>query len=473
MKRSELFFGAVLVPIDFLALVAAGMAAYYLRVNEYVQTLRPAVFMLDLTVVEYLQLVVIVSLVAVGVFALQGLYKMTVTKKMWDVWVRIFSGVSICFVGVITYIFLSAELFQSRFIVLAAYIAALLFVSAGRLLVRWVQLYALKRGYGVHRVVLVGNGRFGKDLARLFARKPNLGYRVVGAPEIARWEILEDIMNQRGIDEIIQTDPTLPEEDNELLLDFADKYRIGYNYIPNMFESYVSQMRFKQMGPIPVMAALRTPLEGWGRIVKRVVDLFGSLFGLAILAIPFLAVAVIIKLNSRGPVFYKQTRVGRDLKEFDIMKFRSMKIEYCTGDKYGGEEAKKYEDDLRKRSNERSGPLFKMKKDPRITSVGCILRKARIDELPQLINVLRGEMSLIGPRPHLPSEVSQYEKHHRKLFTIKPGMSGMAQVHGSAGLPFEQEAKMDISYIENWSLWLDLILLVKTFKILFTDKNAV
>jgi exopolysaccharide biosynthesis polyprenyl glycosylphosphotransferase len=392
---------------------------------------------------------------------------------MWDVLVGIFSGISVGFIGMITFIFLSAELFQSRFIVMAAYIAAILFVSAGRLTVRWVQLYALKRGYGVHRVVLVGNGRFGQELARLFARKPSMGYKVVGVPEIVRWELLEDIQKRKGIDEIIQTDPTMPEEDNELLLDFCDKYRIGYNYIPNMFESYVSQMRFKQIGPIPVMSALRTPLEGWGRIAKRAVDLVGSVFGLVVLAVPFFVVGVIIKLNSKGPVFYKQTRVGRDIKEFEIMKFRSMKIDYCTGDKYGGEQARKYEDGLRRKLNERSGPLFKMKNDPRITTVGRVLRKTRIDELPQLINVFLGDMSLVGPRPHLPNEVSQYEKHHRKLFTIKPGMTGMAQVHGSAGLPFEQEAKMDIGYIENWSLWLDAILLLKTFKILFTDKNAV
>jgi lipopolysaccharide/colanic/teichoic acid biosynthesis glycosyltransferase len=114
-----------------------------------------------------------------------------------------------------------------------------------------------------------------------------------------------------------------------------------------------------------------------------------------------------------------------------------------------------------------------MHNDPRITSIGRFIRKWRIDELPQLLNVLRGEMSLLGPRPHLPEEVAQYNKHHRKLFTIKPGMSGMAQVAGNAGLPFEEEAKLDIAYIENWSLWLDIILLIKTLGILVRDKNAV
>jgi len=161
------------------------------------------------------------------------------------------------------------------------------------------------------------------------------------------------------------------------------------------------------------------------------------------------------------------------MEPFDIYKFRSMYTKYSLGARYGGREADKYEENLREQANERTGPLFKMKNDPRVTRVGKVLRKSRIDELPQLINVLRGEMSLMGPRPHLPQEVERYSKHHNRLFTIKPGMSGMAQVNGSAGLPFEQEAKLDIGYIEDWSLWLDIVLLIKTFRILLTDRNAV
>lgn len=473
MKRSELFFDAVLVPIDFVALMAAGVVAYYLRTSQLIQSIRPAVFVLDLPLLEYLQLATIVATTIVIIFALQGLYAMQATRKLREELARIFSGISMGVMGVIIYIFLSAESFQSRFILLAAYGLSLFFVFCGRWLVRRLQQVIMKHGYGVYRVVLVGNGRFGKQLSDIFARRPWLGYRVVGSVPHVRWSLLEGIWQQNGIDEVIQADPTLPEEDNLVLLDFCDKYKIDYKYVPNLFETYAIRVRFRDLGGVPLMELMRTPLDGWGRVAKRIMDLVGAVFGLFVLSPLLVVTAVIIKLNSPGPVFYRQTRIGRKRKSFEIYKFRSMQTEFSVGDRYGGEAAKTLEEKLRGSVNERQGPLFKMKYDPRVTSVGRVLRRSRIDELPQLINVLKGEMSLLGPRPHLPKEVERYDKHHDKLFTIKPGMSGMAQVQGSAGLSFEQESRLDIGYIEDWSLWLDVILLLKTFRILFTDRNAV
>lgn len=473
MKRSELFFAAVLVPIDFFMLLLAGSLAYYLRVSPWILALRPAVFVLDLPFLEYLPLVVIVSIFIVGIFALQGLYAMQVTRRLYDEVIRIFTGVSMGVMAVIVYIFLSAELFQSRFILLAAYVFALGLVSLGRWAMRDIQIWLLRRGFGVHRVVLVGNGHLAGTLASIFLRKPYLGYRVVAAPATVNLEHLKFIRKKDGIDEVIKTDPTMSVEDNLLLLEFCDKYKIDFQYIPDLFETYAPHIRFRQIAGVPLMQLVRTPLDGWGRIAKRVMDIFGSLIGLVILSVLFLLTALFIRLDSPGSIFYRQKRVGRNTKMFYIYKFRTMYQEDCLGEKYGGKKAAQFEKDLRAKMNERSGPLFKMKDDPRITRIGRILRRTRIDELPQLFNVLRGEMSLLGPRPHLPKEVKNYDKHHYKLFTIKPGMSGMAQVNGNAGLPFEQEAKLDIGYIENWSLWLDIVLLLKTFKILFTDRNAV
>ncbi|MEX1997180.1 MAG: sugar transferase [Candidatus Andersenbacteria bacterium] len=473
MKRSELLFDAILVPVDFFALVMAGVVAYYLRISPYVQEVRPAVFQLDLPFINYLQLVIIVTSVIVGIFALQGLYAMQVTRRYLDELTRIFGGITLGFMLIIVYIFLSAELFQSRFILLAAYIVALVFVTLGRYGIRRLQILFLRRGVGIHRVALVGNGRSSWQLAEIFRQRPQLGYRVVAIPEAVRGDALENLYQRTGIDEVIQTDPSMPEEDNLVLLDFCDQYKIDYKYVPNLFETHAANVRFRQLGGVPVMELLRTPLDGWGRVAKRVMDLAGAGLGLLLLSPLLLLTALCIKWDTPGPVLYRQIRVGRNTKPFRIYKFRSMKVEYCTGEAYGGQSAKKFEQDLREKTNERSGPLFKMKRDPRITRMGRRLRRWRIDELPQLLNVLKGEMSLFGPRPHLPEEVEKYHKHHRKLFTIKPGMSGMAQVNGNAGLSFEQEAKLDIGYIESWSLWLDIILLVKTFLILTKDKNAV
>ncbi len=308
----------------------------------------------------------------------------------------------------------------------------------------------------------------------MLTKQPQLGYRVIGMSALVRPELLENMYQRHGIDAVIQTDPTLPEEDNLALLDFCDKHKIDYTYVPNLFETYAAHVRFRQIAGVPLMDLLRTPLEGWGRIAKRIMDVGGAAIGLTLLAPLFALVALAIKLDSPGPVFYRQVRSGRNKQSFEIYKFRSMHTEYCTGERYGGSTADTFDQKLRTKNNERNdGPLFKMRNDPRISRVGRWLRRTRLDELPQLINVLRSEMSLVGPRPHLPQEVEYYNKHHQKLFAIKPGMTGMAQVHGNAGLLFEQEAKLDVSYIENWSLWLDITLLLKTCKILFTDRNAV
>lgn len=474
MKRSELFFGALLVPLDFLALLAAGAAAYYLRVSPFVQQLRPAAFVSDLPFVEHMKLVAIVAVVIAGIFALQGLYAMQATRRLLDEFTRILAGLSLGVMGVIVYIFLSAESYHSRFIVLSAYFFGILFVATARFAVRRVQVVLLRRGYGVHRTLLVGNGRFAEQLATVFEKRPQLGYRVIGMPTLVRSEILDDVYRHYGVDEVIQTDPTFPEEDNLVLLDFCDKHKIDYSYVPNLFETYAAHVQFRQISGVPLMELLRTPLDGWGRIAKRFLDILGASVGLLLLAPLFALIALVIKLDSPGSVFYRQVRVGRNRHLFEICKFRSMHCDYCIGERYGGEKAEILERRLRSQTNERNdGPLFKMRHDPRVTRVGHWLRRTRIDELPQLLNVLRGDMSLVGPRPHLPQEVERYGKHHQKLFTIKPGMTGMAQVHGNAGLPFEQEAKMDIGYLENWSLWVDIILLLKTFKILFTDTYAV
>ncbi len=473
MKRSELLFDAILVPCDFLMLVTAGIGAYYLRISTSIQEVRPAVFLLDLPFIEYVQIVSIVAAVVIMIFALQGLYAMQVTRRYLDEQTRIFSGITLGFMLIIIYIFLSAELFQSRFILLAAYGLAVILVTLGRIFIRRLQIFVLRRGIGVHRVVLVGNGRASWQLSEVFLKKPQIGYRVVGIPDVVRWDILENIYQNTGIDEVIQTDPAMPEEDILVLLDFCEQYKIDYKYVPNLFETQAANVRFRLIGGLPVMELLRTPLDGWGRIAKRSMDLIGAAVGLIILSPLFLLTALAIRVDSRGSILYRQIRMGRNTQPFPIYKFRSMKRQYCTGDGYGGQAAHEFEEQLRQQTNERTGPLFKMRRDPRITRVGRLIRQWRIDELPQLFNVLRGDMSLLGPRPHLPQEVAKYDKYHRKLFTIKPGMSGMAQVSGSAGLSFEQEAKLDIGYIESWSLWLDIILLIKTFLILVRDKNAI
>ena len=200
----------------------------------------------------------------------------------------------------------------------------------------------------------------------------------------------------------------------------------------------------------------------WYFFAKRVLDVTGAVVGLTFAAPLFLMTAIAIKLNSSGPVFADTPiRVGKREKVFKMYKFRSMI-----------DNANLLKKEMIQLNERNDGPLFKMKNDPRVTRVGRFLRRARIDELPQLFNVLRGDMSLVGPRPHEPEEVAKYEKHHKKLLTIKSGMTGMAQVSGSSDLSFEEEVKLDTYYIENWSPALDIKILLKTAVILFKDRSA-
>jgi len=210
-----------------------------------------------------------------------------------------------------------------------------------------------------------------------------------------------------------------------------------------------------------VIELKRTPLDGWGKIFKRVFDIAFSTIALLILIPFFIVIGIIIKIDSSGPVFVKLERVGRKGKTFTLYKFRSMVV----GAHGMKKELKQY--------NERSdGPLFKMKNDPRITRFGKFLRASSMDELPQFWNVLKSRMSVVGPRPHEPEEVSKYQKHHKTVLTIKPGITGMAQVSGRSDLNFEEEAKLDVYYVENWSMILDLQLIFRTPFALVAKRSA-
>lgn len=461
MKRSELFFDAVRLPVDFFALLLAGVFAYGIRVSPLVRAVRPVLFGVDLPLREYLGLVVAVSLLVVLIFAVLGLYVMESTRRMFDEFTRIAAGVTLALFGVIFWMFIQAEFFNSRFILLAAWIFSVCFVTAGRGVVRLIQVRLLKKGVGVHRVLIVGVSPIAEGFLKLFGARPDLGYRVVGQiPHVVREE-LETLYRLRGIDEVIRCDTSLPATENWNLLDFCEDRKIDFTYVPDLYETRVGNVFMRTLGGYPIVALRRTSLEGWGRVWKRVLDLLGSLIGLFLLAPVFAAVALAIALDSSGPIFFRQVRVGRNQRPFRIVKFRTM-VKNAEGLKR----------DLLP-FNERSGPLFKMTVDPRVTRVGRFLRRWRFDEFPQLFNVLLGYMSLIGPRPHLPEEIERYEKHHRKLFTIKPGMTGLAQVSGSSALPFEKEVALDVHYVEHWSPKLDLLIFAKTIIRLLGDRSAV
>lgn len=461
MKRSELIFAALLVLIDWLLLVAAGFSAYALRFTQALQEIRPIIF--DLPLGEYANIVFLVATLWVAVFALSGLYIIRSTRRMIDEIARIFFAVSTGVMLVIVLIFFQRELFSSRFIILAGWIFAVLFVSIGRALVYSVQHSLFSRGIGIHRLVVVGSDRTTENIVQHITRHPELGYRVVAQFAAITDDVLAKIdalARENGFDEIIQADPRIVKHETVRLIDLANDHHTIFKYAADIFDAKALRIDVNTVAGIPIIEIKRTPLDGWGKILKQIFDVLIASMLLVVLAPFFLLIAVIIRIDSPGETIVRLKRVGQGGKPFELYKFRSM-VKNASAMK-----------EKLLEQNERKGPLFKMKNDPRITRVGHFLRKTSIDELPQLVNVLKGEMSLVGPRPHEPGEVEQYAKRERRLLTIKPGITGMAQISGRSDLDFHDEARLDLYYIEHWSLLLDLAILARTPRAVVHSREA-
>lgn len=458
MKRSDLTLSAVLVPVDVVMLVLAAFAAYSLRFSPDVMRLLPVQGTFEFS--NYSRIVVIAVPFWVIVYALAGMYALSNIRTISQELMRVVFASSTAVMLLIAGIFFQRELFSSRFIILAAWGFAIVFVFFARQVVRFIHRSYLRRGKGLHRVVVFGADRTTDLLLAHIRENPLAGFSVVAHfPSFANGDraTIEKLLEQQDVDEIMLADPMMPTNERMDLLDFANEENRTLRYAADLFETKVSKVDISTIGTIPFFEVKRTPLDGWGRIAKRSVDIVGSMFGLIVLSPLFFAVASVIKITSNGPVFVALWRVGQRGKKFQLYKFRSMVT--------NAHELKK---ELLAKNERGDGPLFKMSNDPRVTPFGRFLRKSTIDELPQLWNVLKGNMSLIGPRPHEPEEVAQYKREHKQVLFVRPGMTGMAQVSGRSELKFDDEVRLDVYYIENWSLGLDLQILLKTFWVVLT-----
>lgn len=461
MKKSEIIFGALLVPVDFVMIFIAGIFTYFLRTSPLLIEWRPVLFNLNLPFSRFLIILLIAGFFTLIVFALSGLYKIKASRRLFEEFFQVAISASAAVLAIIVYIFLKGGGFESRFIVLATWLISILLVFTGRFFVKKVQRYLVGRyNIGIHNVLVIGGDGMSENIIKEIHRQPGLGYRIVRHfPELDIEKIKRAIKNP-SVEMVILASPKYERKEILELLDFCDEYRVGFKFVPNLFQTLTTNIEIDTFGGVPLIEIKKTPLDGWGKIIKRAVDIFGSFIGLILLSPVFFVVGLIIKIDSEGPVFVKLKRVSQG-KEFYLYKFRSMV-------KNAEELKKKYLE-----HNERKGgPLFKMKHDPRITRFGKILRKTRLDELLQLINVWKGEISLVGPRPHQPDEVAKYAKHHKRVLFIKSGMTGLAQISGSSDLSFEEEVKLDTYYIENWSLKKDIYILLKTILVIFIDKSA-
>ena len=467
MKRSELFFSFLLVPLDFLMFILAGMSAYYIRYADFFQRFRPVIFNLNFT--QFFNGILIISFSWIFIFALSGLYAIKSPRKLVKEIYRVFLATSTGFVFIVIIIFIRRELFDSRFIVLAGYFLAFIYVSLARILIRFIQRILFKNGIGLRKIVLVGESKTGDILIHEFSKNNNFGYKVIKRIRNFNLETeqeMKEFVKNNEIDEIIQSDPNLGKAEFLRLYDFSDENHITFKYAADLLGTKVLKTEVNEIAGIPIVEIKKTPLDGWGRIVKRIFDIIFSLIFLILLSPIMIITAIFIKLDSKGPIFYLDYRSGQHNKKFLFYKFRSMMAHLCDGEgPSASKEGNKLLEELvsdSKLNTRPNNPLHKIKNDPRITRVGKFIRRWSIDELPQLFNVLKGDISLVGPRPHMTLETARYENRYKKIFTIKPGISGLAQISGRSDLSFDEEVKLDTYYIENWSLLLDLTILLRT-----------
>ena len=462
MKRSELLFNVISVPVDFLMILAAASIAYFLRYR--VETL-PVLF--ELSYREYLQFILVGIPFLLLLFALNGLYTEKSTRGFWRETGKVIWAVSAGLMLVVILFFFNQQLFPSRLIILMGWAFSIVLVGFGRGILLSLQRLLLAKGAGRHRLlVIVGAGA--NQIIEEIETDTKIGYQIAAklpyADDIAKQ--IEDLHRRERIDEILQADASLANEQILNLVNIAVDLGIKFNYLPGILESHRANIETDVIGTRPVIRLKNTPLDGWGKVVKRLTDIFVALFGLILFSPVILIISILIKLDSRGPVFFRQRR-GSSFFNFSLCKFRTMRAELSEGTAEGDRFRLELEG-----QNARRGPYVKIKNDPRVTRVGRFLRKTKLDELPQMWHVLRGQMSLVGPRIHMMKEVEKFENEYKRIFTIKRGLTGLAQINQfyNPALPFEEEVKLDLFYIENWSIWLDVYIIFKTIFLLLTRR---
>jgi exopolysaccharide biosynthesis polyprenyl glycosylphosphotransferase len=399
-------------------------------------------------------------------FQANGLYRNLRGRSFMEELVTIIGSVGNASVILLALYFALQPLVTSR--LMLAYVAGFTIVLLGvaRALRRVVLAYYRTKGIGVQRVVIVGMGNVGQAVLRTLVSRRELGYKVVGFlddnPErgevdygrvvgLGKLDKLENVITAHGIDLLIITLPWRCYDQIAQLTNTASKHDIDVRLVPDIFQLNLRQVQFENLDGIPLLGISRhQQLHGASRLLKRAVDVAIVILTAPLWGLLFLLVGLAIKLEDGGTVFYRSTRVGENGKEFQMWKFRSM---IPDADKIRTQVMEAANQDLRRP---------KIVDDPRITKVGRFIRRTSIDELPNVFNVLRGEMSLVGPRPPIPEELTLYEPWHlRRLQTI-PGLTGLWQVSGRGEVPFDEMVLMDIYYIENWSLRFDLQILFMT-----------
>ena len=460
---------AYTVVLDVLLINAAFVLGYVVRYQ--LQLFRPVLDAFQAPYREYLPFQLLHTLLMLLFLALDGVYQRRRGGSWFDELYRVSNATTTAVVILVAITFIIQALVYSRLLFLETGVITILLLSGVRLLRRGLQANLRRRGLGVDRVLIIGAGETGRAVMRNLVALPELGYQVVGfvdddvnKADLGRFRALGTldglgaVLKTERVDEVIITVPWTHHRTIIGLVRTCENLGVRARVVPDLFQLALTRVDFDDIGGIPLMGLKEARISSAGRLIKRVLDFACALLGLIVTAPLTLLVALAIRLDSPGPAIFKQKRVGEGGRDFHMYKFRSMRAD-----------AEEQVDQLRAR-NEASGPLFKIRDDPRVTRLGPMLRRRSLDELPQFWNVLRGDMSLVGPRPGLPAEVAQYQPWHRQRLEVAPGITGLWQVSGRSDLSFDEMCLLDIFYIENWSLSLDLRIMLRTIpRVLFGE----
>ncbi len=460
MKNPGFLFRLSLAALDAALIALAFYLAYRLRLLTAHQNL-PYSF------TPYLGMAAVYVVTLIITFFFARLYHRRRTFSHIDEFSKLTAASSIGTLIAIAFFSLlfKNELDYSRLMMVYAWLLTIIFTFIGRTFhYRWQRsLYA--KGIGVSKVLIVGAEEVGRIILQKIMRSPGLGYRVVGfvddnvsdqvmgVPVLGKINDIPSILAREEVDEVIIA---LPEAEHSLLLSIigmCDRSSIAIKVFPDVFQIIASEVSIGDLDGLPLITVRDRTMKGWELALKRAMDIVGASIALILLSPLMLLIAILIKLDSPGPVFYVQERMGLDAKPFPMLKFRSMRYDADAG-----------------------GPGWTTPNDPRRTRLGAILRRYSLDELPQFINVLLGHMSLVGPRPEQPYYVEQFRRsipRYMERHREKAGITGWAQIHGLRGdTSIAERTKYDLWYIENWSLWLDIKIILRTLVRIFSDRSA-
>ncbi len=469
LKRQRYIFCKVAIVLDLATTVFSFVATYYIRAGiSSLPGLYPFSY--------YAWMLVIIFFLWGFLFSFFGVYDFLRTRSLGSVSLAILKGIVVGVSGVIVILFLLQEQTISRTLLLGfGGLNFILLTLEKAFLIYFLKVAVRDKEYPWTQVLVVGGGRGAEELTKMIEKNKHWGLKIMGeldfepsrvgkkireAKVLGAASELSKFLHNRVVDHVVFTLPLGLWNHLPKLLSICEEVGVSSHVVPEFNHLNIARMKPEEFFGIPMLSFSTTPEWGWTLFLKEVFNRVSAFLLLSILSPVFLAIALGVKISSPGPVFFRQERSGLNGRKFIFYKFRSMV-----------ENAEEMGEEL-KHLDETSGPVFKIQDDPRLTKFGKFLRRSTLDELPQLINVFTGEMSLVGPRPPIPSEVEKYDTWQRRRLSMKPGMTCIWQISGRSKIPFDKWMEMDLEYIDNWSLWLDFKILIRTIPAILSRKGA-